>query len=63
MRFPTISLTGLLGLGSSDLSNLVSNGLGWTAGAGLGAPLFEWGKNKKRVDIERENAYQSLLFL
>jgi len=62
MRFPTISLTGLLGLGSSDLSNLVSNGLGWTAGAGLGAPLFEWGKNKKRVDIERENAYQSLLF-
>ena len=62
MRFPTISLTGLLGLGSSDLSNLVSNGLGWTAGAGLGAPLFEWGKNKKRVDIERENSYQSLLF-
>ena len=62
MRFPTISLTGLLGLGSSDLSNLVSNGLGWTACAGLGAPLFEWGKNKKRVDIERENAYQSLLF-
>ena len=62
MRFPTISLTGLLGLGSSDLSNLVSNGLGWTAGAVLGAPLFEWGKNKKRVDIERENAYQSLLF-
>ena len=62
MRFPTISLTGMLGLGSSDLSNLVSNGLGWTAGAGLGAPLFEWGKNKKRVDIERENAYQSLLF-
>ena len=47
MRFPTISLTGLLGLGSSDLSNLVSNGLGWTAGAGLGAPLFEWGKKQK----------------
>jgi multidrug efflux system outer membrane protein len=61
MRFPTISLTGLLGVGSSDLSNLVSNGLGWSAGAGLVAPLFEWGKNKKRVDIERENAYQSLL--
>ena len=60
MRFPTISLTGLLGVGSTDLSSLVSNGLGWSAGAGLVAPLFEWGKNKKRVDIERENAIQSL---
>ncbi len=60
MRFPSISLTGLLGVGSSDLSNLVSNGIGWSAGASLTAPLFEWGKNKKRVDIERENALQSL---
>ena len=60
MRFPSISLTGLLGVGSSDLSNIVSNGIGWSAGASLTAPLFEWGKNKKRVDIERENALQSL---
>ena len=61
MRFPAISLTGILGVGSTELSNLVTNGLGWSAGAGLIAPLFEWGKNKKRVDIERENALQSLL--
>ncbi len=61
MRFPSISLTGMLGLGSSDLSSLVSNGLGWSVGAGLVSPLFEWGKNKKRVDIERERALQSLL--
>jgi len=61
MRFPSISLTGLLGLGSADLSNLVSNGLGWSAGASLLGPLFEWGKNARRVDIEREKAKQSLL--
>lgn len=61
MRFPTISLTGLLGVGSTDLSNLVSNGLGWTAGASLVGPLFEWGKNNRRVDIERERAQQALL--
>jgi multidrug efflux system outer membrane protein len=61
MRFPSISLTGMLGLGSSDLSSLVSNGLGWSVGAGLVSPLFEWGKNVKRVDIERERAKQSLL--
>lgn len=60
MRFPSFSLTGLLGVGSSDLDNLVSNGLGWSVGAGLTAPLFEWGKNKRRVDIERELAKQSL---
>jgi len=59
-RFPSISLTGMLGLGSNDLPNLVSNGLGWGAGANLAAPLFEWGKNKKRVEIQREVAKQSL---
>ncbi len=61
MRFPSISLTGLLGLGSNDLSNLVSNGLGWSAGASLLGPLFEWGKNVRRVDMEREKAKQALL--
>lgn len=61
MRFPSISLTGMLGLGSTDLSNLVSNGLGWSAGASLLGPVFEWGKNARRVDIERELARQYLL--
>ena len=59
-RFPSISLTGLIGVGSNDLSNILSNGLGWSAGANLAAPLFEWGKNKKRVEIQREVAKQSL---
>lgn len=61
MRFPSISLTGLLGVGSNDLGDLLDNGLGWSAGASLMGPLFEWGKNARRVDIERELARQSLL--
>jgi len=60
MRFPSISLTGLLGVGSNDLSTLLDNGLGWSAGVSLLGPLFEWGKNVRRVDIERELARQSL---
>lgn len=60
MRFPSISLTGLLGVGSNELSSLLDNGLGWSAGAGLVGPLFEWGKNARRVDIEREKARQYL---
>jgi len=61
MRFPSISLTGLLGVGSNELSEVLSGGLGWSAGASLLGPLFEWGKNARRVDIEREKAKQSLL--
>jgi multidrug efflux system outer membrane protein len=61
MRFPSISLTGLLGVGSNELSNILSGGLGWSAGASLLGPLFEWGKNARRVDIEREKAIQALL--
>lgn len=61
MRFPSISLTGLLGVGSSELSTLLDNGLGWGASAGITGPLFEWGKNARRVDIAREQAKQSLL--
>lgn len=61
MRFPSISLTGLLGVGSTEMSSLITNGLGWGVGAGLLSPLFEWGKNTKRVEIERERAKQYLL--
>jgi multidrug efflux system outer membrane protein len=61
MRFPSISLTGLLGVGSNELSEVLSGGLGWSAGASLLGPLFEWGKNARRVDIEREIAKQALL--
>jgi multidrug efflux system outer membrane protein len=61
MRFPSISLTGVLGVGSSEMSSLLTNGLGWSAGASLLGPLFEWGKNARRVDIEREKAKQYLL--
>ncbi|PHS67442.1 MAG: transporter [Flavobacterium sp.] len=61
MRFPSISLTGLLGVGSGELSTLLSGGLGWGAAAGITGPLFEFGKNARRVDIAREVAKQSLL--
>jgi len=50
LRFPSISLTGLLGAASPDLSGF---SLAWSAGGGLLGPLFQFGKNKKRVEIER----------
>ena len=61
MRFPSISLTGLLGVGSTEMSSIITNGLGWGAGASLLSPIFDWGKNARRVDIERARAQQYLL--
>jgi len=53
-RFPAISLTGFVGVGSNDLSALLDNGLGWSVGASLLGPLFEWGKNVRRVEFYGE---------
>lgn len=62
MRFPSISLTGVFGLASADLSSLVSsNSIAWTVGGGLTGPIFNFGKNKRRVEIERKRAEQALL--
>jgi len=60
MRWPSLSLTGLLGVASSDLSSLTSSGLGWSASGILFGPIFHFGKNKRRVEIEKANTLASL---
>lgn len=61
MRFPSISLTGLFGAASLELGSLLSsNSLGWSAAAGIAGPLFEFGKNKRRVEIERFRTEQAM---
>ncbi|MCD4683557.1 MAG: TolC family protein, partial [Bacteroidales bacterium] len=63
MRFPSINLTGMLGAASSDLSTLVTgDALVWSMGAGIVGPIFQFGKNKRRVDIERQRMYQDSLY-
>ncbi len=61
MRFPSISLTGLLGVASDDLSSLTSGGLAWNAAGSLLGPIFNFGKNKRRVEIERARTEEVLL--
>jgi outer membrane protein, multidrug efflux system len=61
MRFPAISLTALLGAASPDLTSLTSTGLAWSVGGSLLSPLFQFGKNKRRVEIERYNTEAALL--
>jgi multidrug efflux system outer membrane protein len=62
MRFPSISLTGAFGAVSTDLSSFsTGSNLAWSLGGGIAGPIFNFGKNKRRVEIERERAEQSLL--
>ncbi|HSZ34728.1 MAG TPA: efflux transporter outer membrane subunit, partial [Puia sp.] len=58
-RFPTISLTGLLGFASPQLSNmLTSQGLVANGFGSLVGPLFNWGQNKKLVEVEKYRTEQ-----
>lgn len=59
-RFPSISLTGSGGLGSSDVNSLLSNGFVWSVGAALTGPLFNFGKNKRRVEVEKYKTEQAV---
>ena len=62
MRWPTISLTAGLGFASADLSSLLSGGsLAWSVGGAIVGPIFNFGKNKRRVQIERAKTEQALL--
>jgi multidrug efflux system outer membrane protein len=60
LRYPSISLTGLLGAASSELSSVTSEGGIWSVGGGLFGPIYNFGKNIRRVEIEEERTQQAL---
>lgn len=60
MRWPSLNLTGLLGIASDDLTTLTTGGLAWSAGGNLLGPIFEFGKNKKRAEMARYEAKAAL---
>ncbi|GJM28273.1 MAG: membrane protein [Cyclobacteriaceae bacterium] len=59
-RFPSISLTGVLGVASSEISEITDSDAMFNIGGSLLGPLFEFGKNKRRVEIERRITEQAL---
>ena len=61
-RWPSLSLTGALGFESDDLSTLTDGGSDfWIAGVGILAPVFNAGRNKNRVEVEKARTEQALL--
>jgi multidrug efflux system outer membrane protein len=61
LRFPSLSLTGTLGLASTELDDFISSdNKSWGIGANLFGPIFDAGRNKSRVEAERARTEQLL---
>ena len=61
LRYPSLSLTGTLGLASNDLSDLTDGASEfWDVSASLFAPVFNSGQNKRRVEIEVARTEQAM---
>lgn len=60
-RLPSISLSGLLGVGGSSLSNLGSGGPLWSIGGSMLGPLFYFNRFKRLADIEKSRRDQAQL--
>jgi multidrug efflux system outer membrane protein len=62
LRYPSLFLTGRLGVESTDLSDLnSSDARSWNIGANLLAPIFNSGQLKAQAEAARAEAEQSLL--
>lgn len=62
LRFPSISLTALGGAVSPDLTNFnKTDDIIGSVGVGLFGPIFNFGKNKRRVQMEKERTNQARL--
>ena len=57
MRLPSFNLTGFFGLANPDINNLLNSESMASGVTGMIiGPLFEFGKNKRRVDIQKAEA-------
>lgn len=60
-RLPNISLTGLVGGASNELSSLTDGPLAWNVGGSILGPLFNFGRLQRQVNIEESKTQQALL--
>jgi multidrug efflux system outer membrane protein len=59
MRFPSISLTGFFGAATPDLTTIVDPAsMAFGLSGSILGPIFEFGKNKRRVEAQRYQAEQ-----
>lgn len=61
MRYPSFNIAALTGFSSAEVSSLFDGSAYSQIGAGVAGPLFNFGKNKRRVEIYRQIAEESKL--
>ncbi|MHC5065704.1 MAG: efflux transporter outer membrane subunit [Planctomycetota bacterium] len=62
LLFPSVSLTGTFGLASEDLDDLLTNRAKfWSVGGQFTGPLFEFGRNIRRIEVEEAITEQAVL--
>jgi len=61
LRFPAVSLTGILGMASTEVGSVTSDGGAWFVGGSLFGPIFDFEKSAQRVAIEEARTRQAML--
>ncbi len=59
-RFPSISISGAAGAATNDAAQMTIDGFAWNIAAGLAGPIFNFGQDKARVEIEEALTEQAL---
>ncbi len=60
VRFPSFSLTGLFGAASPELTFSAASAA-WSVSGGILGPVFNFNKNKRRVEMERQRYQEALM--
>jgi multidrug efflux system outer membrane protein len=62
LMYPTISLTVVGGFQSTDMSNFIKSSASfWDVIGGLSAPIWDWGKNRSRVEEVESRSRQAVI--
>ncbi len=59
-RFPAISISGALGAATNEAAQMTIDGFAWNIAAGVAGPIFNFGQDKARVEIEEARTEQAL---
>ena len=60
LRWPAISLTGSLGVASTELGSVTIDGGVWSVGGRLLGPIIDFNKNRRRVEVQEQKTQQAL---
>jgi len=60
LRFPAVSLTGILGIASTEVGSVTSEGGAWFVGGSLLGPIFDFGKSAQQVAVEEARTRQAM---